>query len=282
MITPPPRAVLGNSSGTGRSLTRGTGALVCVVAGVLAFAACGDPTDTATVGPVIGVVRDAETDAALPGVTLTVEQRESVSGADGRFTIDSVPLGTRQLTATLDGYVSQTISIEVRASDTEEVSIELAPQGGPPGPSNVTATAVGDESGAVRVAWDPLDGATGYTVYWGTHPPVDTERGTPLPGVANPFVHEELSAGTAYYYVVVAHSPDGDSRPSAEVSATPDGPISIEFVNPTPTQIVDARFVVSVEISSVFQLTGVTARVEDLTDELTYIPASDEWKASST
>ena len=278
MITPPPRAVLGNVLGTGASLARGAGALVCLAAGALAFAGCGDPTDPATVGPVIGVVRDAETDAALPGVTLTVAERESVSGADGRFTIDSVPLGTRQLTAALDGYVSQTISVEVRASDTEEISIELVPQVGPPGPSNVTATAVGDESGAVSVAWDPVDGATSYTVYWGTHPPVDTERGTPVPGAANPYIHEALSAGTTYYYVVIAHGPDGDTRPSEEVSATPDGPISIEFVNPTPTQIVNARFVVSVEISSVFQLLSVTAGVEDLTDELTYIPASDEWE----
>ncbi len=128
------------------------------------------------------------------------------------------------------------------------------------------------------MAWSPLAGATSYTVYWGTHPPANVEQGTAVPNAPNPFVHSELSKGTTYYYTVVAQTAEGPTRPSAEASATPDGPISIAFVNPTPTQIVGARFVVSVEIRSVFQLTSVTAQVEDFTDELTYIPASDEWE----
>jgi CarboxypepD_reg-like domain len=241
--------------------------------------ACGDPNDSGpTVGTLAGTVHDAETDAPLEGVLLVVAGRQGQSAADGTFEIDSVPTGTQQVTVSIAGYVGQSVEIEVEGGVTVTLALELIPDLGPPGPTNVTAVTDDGTPGTVSVAWDPVEGAVGYTVYWGTHSPVNGEQGTAVPDAPNPFVHSELSAGTTYYYTVAAHTPDGDTRPSAEVSATPDGPISIRFVNPTPTQIVNARFVVSVEISSVFQLLGVTAQVEDLTDQLTYIPASDEWE----
>jgi Carboxypeptidase regulatory-like domain len=267
-ITPPSRAVLG---------IRFTLLIVGLALGIVL--ACGDPNDSGpTVGTLAGTVHDAETDAPLEGVLLVVAGRQGQSAADGTFEIDSVPTGTQQVTVSMAGYVGQAVEIEVEGGETATLALELVPDLGPPGPTNVTAATDDGAPGTVIVMWDAVEGATGYTVYWGTHSPVNAEQGTAVPNAPKPFVHSELSAGTTYYYAVVAHGPDGDTRPSAEVSATPDGPISIRFVNPTPTQIVDARFVVSVEISSVFQLLGATAQVEDLTDELTYIPASDEWE----
>jgi hypothetical protein len=272
--------VLGNLLSTGFSRLRGSGVLcLAFLSWVLPVVACGDPnTPEETVGVLIGVVRDAATETPLEGAELAVGSRTGQSGSDGRFSIDSVPSGDQQLSVTHSGYLPQTVSIRVQAGDTEEVTLELVVDDGPPGPSNISVTTSEDAPGAITVTWDPVDGATGYTLYWGTHSPVDAERGTAILNATSPFVHDELSDGTTYRYVVVAHGPEGDTSPSAEVFATAAGPITIRFVNPTPTQIVQARFVVSVEIRSLFQLTGVTAQVEDLSDELTYIPASDEWE----
>ena len=182
------------------------------------------------------------------------------------------------MTASKAGYVPGSADVEIEGGATTTLALELQPDLGPPGPSNATATTDDAVPGTVTVAWDPVPGATSYTVYWGTHSPANAEQGTAVDDAPNPFVHTELSKGTTYYYTVVAHTPDGSTRPSAEVSATPDGPISIAFVNPTPTQIVGARFVVSVEIRSLFQLTSVTAQVAGFSDELTFISASDEWE----
>ena len=241
--------------------------------------ACGDPSDPdPTVGTLTGTVHDAETDVVIAGVALTISGREGVSGSDGAFEIDSVPVGTQQMTASRTGYVTQQAEVEIAGGATATLLLELVADLGPPGPGGVTATTDGTAPGTVTVGWSPVAGATNYTVYWGTHSPASAEQGTAVANAPNPFVHTELSKGTTYYYTVVAQTAEGSTRPSAEVSATPDGPISIAFVNPTPTQIVGARFVVSVEIRSVFQLTSVTAQVESVTDELTYIPASDEWE----
>jgi large repetitive protein len=114
MITPPPRAVLGNLPGTGFSLTRGAGALVCLVAAALGFAACGDPTDPPTVGRLIGQVRNAVTQTPLPEATVTVAGRTGQTGGDGRFEIDSVPAGTHELSADAAGYVTGSIDAEIR------------------------------------------------------------------------------------------------------------------------------------------------------------------------
>jgi Carboxypeptidase regulatory-like domain len=246
--------------------------------GALGTFACGDPNDPGTTGMLAGLVRDAETDAPIEGVTLLVAGIQVHSGNDGRFTLDSVPAGTQQVVASKSGYIGQTVDVQIQAGETEEITVELVADLGPPGPSGVSATADPANPGTVRVNWDPLVGATSYVVYWGTHSPVNGEQGVRVADAPNPFVHTELSGGTTYYYAVAAIGPDGETRPSAEVSATPDGPISIHFVNPKPLQFVEARFSVTVEIRSVFQLTSVTAQVGAFTDILTYHPESDEWE----
>jgi len=258
-----------------RTLRRGClASILCI----LSLVACGDPNDPrTTIGTLTGVVRDADTDAPIDGVTLVVAGIQGQTGSDGRFSIDSIPVGTQQVTATTAGYVGQTIEVQIRGGEAKEITVELVADAGPPGPTGVAATTDEATPGTVRVSWEAVDGATSYVVYWGTHSPVDPERGTRIADAPNPFIHSELSAGTTYYYVVTAIRPEGESRPSAQVSARPDGPIAIEFVNPVPTQFVEAQFSVSVEITSVFQLSSVTAQVGEFTDDLTYAPASDEW-----
>jgi hypothetical protein len=125
MITPPPRAVLGNLPGTGLSLARGAGALACLVVGAIGFAACGDPNDPPTTGRLIGQVRNAVTQAPLSGATVTVAGRTGQTGGDGRFEIDSVPAGTHELTAEAAGYVTGSIDAEIRQGSDNFWDLEL-------------------------------------------------------------------------------------------------------------------------------------------------------------
>ncbi len=71
-----------------------------VVSLVVILFACSDPSDPEpTVGTLTGTVRDAETEAGIAGVALSVSSRSGVTGSDGVFEIDSVPAGTREVTA---------------------------------------------------------------------------------------------------------------------------------------------------------------------------------------
>ncbi len=185
MITPPPRTVLGNSSRTGPSNVRGSGVpsrrpprgYLAAVLCVLALAACGDPNDPrTTIGTLVGVVRDADTDTPIEGVSLAVAGIQGQTGSDGRFTIDSIPVGSQQLAATMAGYVGQTIEVQIRAGDTEELTVELVadPDQGPP-PLRITTSTL--PAATVDMPYDVALQATGGT------PPYQWMGGEELPGL---------------------------------------------------------------------------------------------------
>lgn len=102
---------------------------LCLLLACLAFAGCGDSTtDSGTLfGSLSGVVRDASSEAPLAGALVVVADEEGQSRGDGRFTIENIPAGPRQLTVTLDGYQTETMAVTIRAADTEDVTVELTP-----------------------------------------------------------------------------------------------------------------------------------------------------------
>src|SRR5436190_14833678 len=71
---------------------------------------------------------------------------------------------------------------------------------GPSAPTGVTGLAL---SGTVQVAWQPVSGANGYTVYRGTSPTTISTLLTPSAGITST-TYSDTSAvdGTTYYYAV--------------------------------------------------------------------------------
>ncbi|KAK3604949.1 hypothetical protein CHS0354_000613 [Potamilus streckersoni] len=61
------------------------------------------------VSRVTGVVTDAATKEPLPGATIRISQLGAVSNIEGRYTIERVPQGEIELTATFTGYQSETV-----------------------------------------------------------------------------------------------------------------------------------------------------------------------------
>ncbi len=73
----------------------------------------------------------------------------------------------------------------------------------------------------VTLQWEPVPGATHYTLYWNTLGTVgDTVSDTDarIDRVVSPFVHSDLSNGQNYYYILVAENAAGSGSASAEVS----------------------------------------------------------------
>ena len=86
--------------------------------------------------------------------------------------------------------------------------------------SNLSATAGFQLN---TLTWSKPSGTTSYTLYWSTSSPVTTGSGnfTLSSGDTLTYTHAGLTAGTQYFYAIVANSSGGASDLSNEVSSTP-------------------------------------------------------------
>jgi len=91
-----------------------------------------------------------------------------------------------------------------------------------PAPQNLTATP-GDSQ--VTLAWDAVDGATGYNVKRATASGGPYETVTGAVYQDNTYIDTGLNNNTTYYYVVTAFNSSGESLDSSVVSVTPFAPI---------------------------------------------------------
>ena len=106
----------------------------CVVAGV-------DPPPV-EFGAIGGSVKDAETEEAIAGATVTVVNTGlfAITKEDGAYSIENVPVGLYSLTASADGYESETVQgVSVVKDETATVHFSLSaeeiihpPPGDPP------------------------------------------------------------------------------------------------------------------------------------------------------
>uniref|UniRef100_C6DYU3 Fibronectin type III domain protein n=1 Tax=Geobacter sp. (strain M21) TaxID=443144 RepID=C6DYU3_GEOSM len=76
-------------------------------------------------------------------------------------------------------------------------------------------------NGQVTLSWNRVADATSYNVYWSTTSGVALSQGARKTGAVSPCLVTGLLNGTTYYFVVTAANQYGESRASAEMSATP-------------------------------------------------------------
>ena len=103
----------------------------------------------------------------------------------------------------------------------------------PEAPTNLQAT---PGNGQLTLTWSPSAGATRYRLYFSTQPAVSKTNGTLLNDVTSPYLHQALTNGTAYYYVVTASNAAGesaDSTPTNGIPAVPaPGALSVVLTRP--------------------------------------------------
>lgn len=80
-------------------------------------------------------------------------------------------------------------------------------------------------NGCATVYWEKVPGATGYNVYWGPSPKINTfnyfQMKVNIPYVTDSFKQVQLSNDIRYYFVVQAYSNKGNSYGSSVVSTIP-------------------------------------------------------------
>jgi hypothetical protein len=122
----------------------------------------------------------------------------------------------RSASSLSSGNVSSIISSASLSSSTSTISLAA--------PQNISAVPA---NGSVTLTWNPVEGATGYTIYYASEPNIlinniaSFDDGTRLQNVTSPRVINSLRSDETYYFVVAAVSAGVESVASSEVSATP-------------------------------------------------------------
>src|ERR1041385_7121637 len=154
-----------------------------------------------TTGNIAGTVMAAGDKSALPGVTIeavhvpTGARYETVTGANGRFTIPNVRVGgPYKVTGTLEGFKSTTVNLnEVALGQTAEVNVNMA-------------LAAVTEAITVSASTDPIINPN----HTGSTSPVTTEQIQTLPTVnrqlqdfarTNPYVVTSLTGDGTFMFV---------------------------------------------------------------------------------
>lgn len=104
------------------------------------------------------------------------------------------------------------------AGDTGGIPVQPPAAVIPAAPAEVTLQ---PGNGQVTLSWNPVADATSYNVYWSTTSGLALSQGARKTGAVSPCLLTGLLNGTTYYFVVTAANQYGESRASAEMSATP-------------------------------------------------------------
>ncbi|NQU65981.1 MAG: tetratricopeptide repeat protein, partial [SAR324 cluster bacterium] len=86
-------------------------------------------------------------------------------------------------------------------------------------PSPVISATSGYNS--IIINWNPVEGATGYNLYWHNVATVSKNSATKIKTVQPKFIHEQLVDAVPYYYMVTAEMAGLEGPQSNEVTATP-------------------------------------------------------------
>ncbi len=106
----------------------------------------------------------------------------------------------------------------------------------PEKPAGLTVTAGSTQN---TIEWNTVTGATGYNLYWSTASGLTTAIGTKIGNVSTPYLHQSITNGTTYYYIVTAFNANGESSASDEVSASPVEPTKLNWTNSAPETVKD-------------------------------------------
>ena len=103
--------------------------LSVVVVGIsfLLFLGGGCTPPPISTGSVQGVVTDNQSSEPLAGVLISAGNVSTTSDASGNYILNKVPVGNREITAVIEGYSSQSETVEIIENEITELDFQLIP-----------------------------------------------------------------------------------------------------------------------------------------------------------
>jgi fibronectin type 3 domain-containing protein len=173
------------------------------------------------VGVSVGNAQATLTWNAVSGATGYNVKRAPVSG--GPYTVVGANIADPTWTDTgvINGtnYFYVVTALNGVAESVNSTEVSTTPVGPPPVPANFTATS---GNGLVTLTWIASSGATSYNIQRST---TDGSGYLTIGTAASAtYADNTVTNGTAYYYVVTAVGPNGESAASVQAAATPLAP----------------------------------------------------------
>jgi len=162
-----------------------------------------------------GHYQDIVTALSLNGHTLSSIKLDDTPLGASSYTLsgDTITIHKEYLAALGTGY--HMFTFEMNKGTSPQLSV-LVRNTAPP---VLESAAAGD--GHVKLTWSPVDGSSGYKIYQSLTSGVYGPEAATVTGSTYGYDVTGLTNGTAYYFVVKATNPGGDSAASNEVGATP-------------------------------------------------------------
>jgi len=103
--------------------------LLVVIIGIsfLLFLGGGCTPPPVSTGSVQGVVTDNQSTEPLAGVLISAGNVSTTSNVSGNYILNKVPVGDREVTAVIEGYSSQTKTVEIIENEITELDFQLIP-----------------------------------------------------------------------------------------------------------------------------------------------------------
>ena len=101
--------------------------VVVIGIGFLLFLGGGCFPSPVSTGSIQGVVTDSLTSQPIEGVLVTVNNLSTFSDSLGNYILNKVPIGNREVIVVLEGYSSQTKTVEIIENEIKELDFQLIP-----------------------------------------------------------------------------------------------------------------------------------------------------------
>ena len=101
--------------------------VVIIGIGFLLFLGGGCTPPPVSTGSVQGVITDNQSSEPLAGVLISAGNVTTTSDASGNYILNKVPIGDREITAVIEGYSSQSETVEIIENEITELDFQLIP-----------------------------------------------------------------------------------------------------------------------------------------------------------
>ncbi len=213
---------------------------IFIVLSIIFLSSCKEDTiQPELYGSISGIVMDQDASSAIEGASITTSPPTSaiLTGNDGKFSIEDIPVGNYTITAQKSGYKKASVSVNVRENASAQAAIFLEVDNGTnSAPNPPSDPAPGNEASgqpvSLNLSWsasDPDEGDTlSYTVY--LYKSGSANQGIIAEDISDTTVDvQDLEYSTTYYWQVVVKDSGGLSANGETWSFTtmsfPDNPV---------------------------------------------------------